>query len=175
MLAGENDKALEDLNRALDEGCFWLQSWSRNPSLTRSGAIPGSRKCSRESISANSKSPSAKGLWSNGKRNGATDSDHAQLCRAEPTVQSLLPILNSMGAFGLHRFWCQPSVNGRAKGDPRDTPLGLEGYNYNLPFCYPRRMADSSRKGMLFSSGDSPTLSAILSGDGLDEEQGESL
>jgi hypothetical protein len=38
----------------------------------------------------------------------------------------------------------------------RDTPVRLHGYNYNLSFCYPRRMADSNRNGMLFSSGDSP-------------------
>jgi hypothetical protein len=31
-------------------------------------------------------------------------------------------------------------------------------------------MADFNRNGMLFSSGDSPNSSAILSGDGLDEE-----
>jgi hypothetical protein len=31
-------------------------------------------------------------------------------------------------------------------------------------------MADSNRNDMLFSSGDSPKPSAILSGDGLDEE-----
>ena len=31
-------------------------------------------------------------------------------------------------------------------------------------------MTDFNRNGMLFSSGDSPNSSAILSGDGLDEE-----
>jgi hypothetical protein len=36
------------------------------------------------------------------------------------------------------------------------TPLRLRGYNYNFSCCYPRRMADLSRNGMLFSSGDSP-------------------
>jgi hypothetical protein len=39
---------------------------------------------------------------------------------------------------------------------PPGTPLRLHGYNYNLFCCYPRRMVDSSRNGMLFSSGDSP-------------------
>jgi hypothetical protein len=53
---------------------------------------------------------------------------------------------------------------------PPDTPVRLHGYNYNLSSCYPRRMADFNRNGMLFSSGDSPNSSAILSGDGLDEE-----
>jgi hypothetical protein len=46
----------------------------------------------------------------------------------------------------------------------------VHGYNYNRRRCYPRRMADSSRNAMLFSSGDSPKPSAIHSGEGLDEE-----
>jgi hypothetical protein len=41
---------------------------------------------------------------------------------------------------------------------PPDTPLRLPGYNYNLSSCYPRRMANSNRNDMLFSSGDSPKL-----------------
>jgi hypothetical protein len=36
-------------------------------------------------------------------------------------------------------------------------------------------MADSNRNDMLFSSSDSPDASTIPSGDGLDEEKGESL
>jgi len=48
----------------------------------------------------------------------------------------------------------------------------LHGYNYNLLPCYPRRMVDSIRNGMLFSSSDSPKPSAILSGEGLDEGPG---
>jgi hypothetical protein len=47
---------------------------------------------------------------------------------------------------------------------PPDTPVTLHRYNYNLSFCYPRRMADSNRNGMLFSSGDSPNSSTILFG-----------
>jgi tetratricopeptide (TPR) repeat protein len=31
VLAGENDKALENLNRALDEGCFWLSIMKTEP------------------------------------------------------------------------------------------------------------------------------------------------
>jgi hypothetical protein len=31
------------------------------------------------------------------------------------------------------------------------------GYNYDLRLCYPRRMVDFNRNGMLFSSGDSPS------------------
>jgi hypothetical protein len=50
----------------------------------------------------------------------------------------------------------------------------LQGYNYNRRCCYPRRMADSNRNAMLFSSGDSPKPSAILSGEGLDEGNEES-
>jgi hypothetical protein len=46
----------------------------------------------------------------------------------------------------------------------------VHGYNYDLCVCYPRRMAEFNRNGMLFSSGDSPYSSTILSGDGLDEE-----
>lgn len=56
-----------------------------------------------------------------------------------------------------------------------DTPCRVEGYNYNLSRCYPRRMADFCRRDMLFSVSGSPNSSPILSGDGLDEEQGESL
>ena len=55
------------------------------------------------------------------------------------------------------------------------TPVRLDGYNYTLSFCYPRRMANSNRNDMLFSSGDSPNPSAIPLGDGLDEGKGESL
>ncbi|HXP08248.1 MAG TPA: hypothetical protein VN828_07110, partial [Acidobacteriaceae bacterium] len=51
-----------------------------------------------------------------------------------------------------------------------DTPRRVRGYNYNLLRCYPRRMANFSRHGMLFSVSGSPNSSAILSGDGLDEE-----
>ena len=35
---------------------------------------------------------------------GATDGDHAELRRAEPTAQSLFAILNSIEAFGVHRL-----------------------------------------------------------------------
>jgi len=31
VLAGENDKALENLNRALNEGCFWLSIMKTEP------------------------------------------------------------------------------------------------------------------------------------------------
>jgi hypothetical protein len=37
-----------------------------------------------------------------------------------------------------------------------NTSASLHGYNYNLCLCYPSRMADFHRNGMLFSSGDSP-------------------
>ena len=31
VLAGENDKALENLNRSLNEGCFWLSMMKTEP------------------------------------------------------------------------------------------------------------------------------------------------
>jgi hypothetical protein len=41
---------------------------------------------------------------------------------------------------------------------------------YNSPVYYARTVADSGRRDMLFSSGDSsPALSSILSGEGFDE------
>jgi hypothetical protein len=49
------------------------------------------------------------------------------------------------------------------------------GYNYNLRLCYPRRMVDSSRNGMLFFRQRFFKASAILSGEGLKEEIGEPL
>jgi hypothetical protein len=46
-----------------------------------------------------------------------------------------------------------PIQRGLVNFTPPDTPVSLHRYNYNRSFCYPRRMADSNRNGMLFSSG----------------------
>ena len=107
--------------------------------------------------------------------NGATDGDHAELRRAEPTVQSLLPILNSIEAFGVHRFWCQPSVNGRPKGDPRDAPPGWRATTTIFLFATQGAWRIPAEKVCSFQAATLPTLSAILWGDGFDEEQRESL
>jgi hypothetical protein len=50
----------------------------------------------------------------------------------------------------------------------------VHGYNYHRRRCYPRRMVNSDRNAMIFSSSDSPKPSAILSGEGLDEGNKES-
>jgi hypothetical protein len=72
----------------------------------------------------------------------------------------------------------QDTGPGRQTAAPAPVPGrgGNDGYTskaaslqlQSLPL-HPRRMADSSRNDMLFSSGDSPnSYSAILSGDGVD-------
>lgn len=75
--------------------------------------------------------------------------------------------------------WCgqliAPRVLAQAVADDHGCtragyPRKVHDYNYNLSSCYPRRMADFNRNGMIFSSGDSPNSSAILSGGRLGEE-----
>jgi hypothetical protein len=43
------------------------------------------------------------------------------------------------------------------------------GYNYNLAVSHPSAIAHSAKNDMLFSSGDSPELTTILSGEGFDD------
>jgi len=49
------------------------------------------------------------------------------------------------------------------------------GYNYNPGLCYPRRMVNSNRNDMLFSSSDSQNLQRSFRGMGSMRKQGESL
>src|SRR5271155_3992831 len=76
------------------------------------------------------------------------------------------------------------ALGGRQQRPPRSRARGgNDGYTskaawlqlQSLPL-HPRRMADSSRNDMLFSSGDSPnSLSDPFGGWGRQREQGESL